>query len=203
MWLLNDTIATSYHKGIEKRSDPTTVELHTSPIRPDAVGFAATPALIECRARDLHGQDNPLRQECFGPTAVLATYETEEELLEILRGLEGSLTATVHLAKGEHVVPHQLLATLGEKAGRLIVNGYPTGVTVNWAMQHGGPWPATTSQHTSVGATAIRRFVRPIAFQGVPDPLLPPELRESNPHGLPRRVDGAFTQSGPDDSRTG
>jgi NADP-dependent aldehyde dehydrogenase len=190
MWLLNDSIATSYHQGIEKRSALTTVEVHSGPVRSDTAGFAVTPTLIECQASDLHGQDSPLLQECFGPTAVLATYETEDELLGILRRLEGSLTATVHLGKDEQAVPQQLLATLRERAGRLIVNGFPTGVTVNWAMQHGGPWPSTTSQHTSVGATAIRRFLRPVAFQNFPDPLLPPELRESNPHGVPRRVDG-------------
>jgi NADP-dependent aldehyde dehydrogenase len=71
------------------------------------------------------------------------------------------------------------------------VDGYPTGVGVTWAMHHGGPWPATTdSGHTSVGATSIRRFLRPVAWQGVPDALLPPELQDANPLGIPRRVDG-------------
>jgi NADP-dependent aldehyde dehydrogenase len=71
----------------------------------------------------------------------------------------------------------------------VIWNGYPTGVAVSWAMQHGGPWPATTSGHTSVGATAIRRFLRPISWQDAPQHVLPPELRDG-PVDIPRRVDG-------------
>lgn len=191
-WLLNNTIATSYHTGIDDRSELPDVTVHTTRQQPDTAGFAAAPALIECHARDLHAHNSPLLQECFGPTAVLAIYDTDNELLETLSHLEGNLTATVHLANGETALPQQLLTTLADKAGRVIINGYPTGVAVNWAMQHGGPWPASTSQHTSVGATAIRRFLRPVAFQDVPDPLLPPELQENNPYHLPRRVDETF-----------
>jgi len=90
-----------------------------------------------------------------------------------------------------------LLGILRKKAGRIIVNGWPTGVAVTWSQHHGGPWPATTSVlHTSVGATAIRRFLRPVVYQNVPDDLLPAELQEANPLGIPRRVDGAL-QAGP------
>ena len=81
---------------------------------------------------------------------------------------------------------------LAEVAGRVLFAGWPTGVAVSWAQQHGGPWPSTTSIHTSVGVTSLRRFLRPIAFQDAPDASLPPELREDNPLGIPRRVNGVL-----------
>ena len=79
------------------------------------------------------------------------------------------------------------------RSGRVIVNGYPTGVGVSWSMQHGGPWPSTTSSAgTSVGAAAIERWLRPVTFQSTPDELLPPALQESNTLAIPRRVDGVL-----------
>jgi len=105
--------------------------------------------------------------------------------------VEGSLTATVHTGDGESELPRRLTDVLGHKAGRVIFNGFPTGVAVAWAMNHGGPYPASTAEaHTSVGITAIRRFLRPVCFQDSPDALLPAELRDDNPGGIPQRVDG-------------
>src|SRR5699024_9633530 len=105
----------------------------------------------------------------------------------------GSLTATLHAAPGEEVSA-RLLADLSRVSGRVLYGGWPTGVAVSHAQHHGGPYPSTTSVHTSVGTTAIRRWLRPVAYQTTPDELLPPELRESNPLGLPRRVDGVLQQ---------
>jgi NADP-dependent aldehyde dehydrogenase len=97
----------------------------------------------------------------------------------------------------EAALTADLVTSFAARAGRVIVNGWPTGVAVSWAQHHGGPWPATTAPlHTSVGVTAIRRFQRPIAYQNVPDPLLPEALRDANPLGLPRRVNGVI-DSGP------
>jgi NADP-dependent aldehyde dehydrogenase len=111
--------------------------------------------------------------------------------MSALTRLEGSLTAAVHTGAGETELPRKLAETMGRRAGRIIFNGYPTGVAVTWAMHHGGPYPATANElHTSVGTTAIRRFLRPISYQDAPDALLPQELREQNPAGIPRRVDG-------------
>ena len=84
-----------------------------------------------------------------------------------------------------------MLEVLDETAGRVLFAGWPTGVAVSWAQHHGGPYPATTSLFTSVGATAIRRFLRPLAYQGAPESLLPPELRDA-PAGIPRRIDGVL-----------
>ena len=85
---------------------------------------------------------------------------------------------------------------LTDIAGRVLFAGWPTGVAVSWAQHHGGPWPSTTTIHTSVGVTAIRRFLRPIAFQDAPDAALPAELREENPLGIPRRVNGVLVLPG-------
>jgi NADP-dependent aldehyde dehydrogenase len=115
----------------------------------------------------------------------------------VAEALEGQLTATIH-GEPEELARHaELVKLLERRAGRLIFNGYPTGVEVSPAMQHGGPYPATTSSSTtSVGTAAISRFARPVAFQGFPDAALPPELRSDNPRGIWRLVDGEMTRAG-------
>ena len=108
-----------------------------------------------------------------------------KELVKVAKLLDGQLTATVHGEPSDEIVP-ELLEELAEKAGRVIWNGWPTGVSVTWAMQHGGPYPATTAPlHTSVGAAAVARFLRPVAYQGVPDHFLPPALRDAQPARSP------------------
>lgn len=135
-----------------------------------------------------------LLEECFGPVTVVARYRDEDQVTAVLSRLPGNLTATVHLsgaeAAGEGGRGARLLAALTPLAGRILVGGWPTGVAVAPAQHHGGPYPATTSTSTSVGATAVERWLRPVAYQDVPEALLPPELRDANPLGLPRRVDG-------------
>ncbi|MEV5845454.1 aldehyde dehydrogenase (NADP(+)) [Streptomyces sp. NPDC051985] len=133
-----------------------------------------------------------LLEECFGPSAVIVQYDTEDEVTRLLDRLEGSLTVTFHTAgEGPHGVD---LSTLVEQArgktGRVLFNSWPTGVAVAQAQQHGGPYPASTSAHTSVGPHAIERFLRPVVYQDAPAELLPAELREENPLRLVRTVDG-------------
>ncbi|WP_431677691.1 aldehyde dehydrogenase (NADP(+)) [Kitasatospora sp. KL5] len=133
----------------------------------------------------------PLLEECFGPVTVLVRYRDAAELESVLARLDGNLTATVQLAADERgPEAAALLQRLVPLAGRLVVDGWPTGVAVAPAMQHGGPYPATTSTSTSVGATAIERWLRPVSYQNTPQALLPPELHDANPLGLPRLVDG-------------
>ncbi|MGW6391807.1 aldehyde dehydrogenase (NADP(+)) [Streptomyces sp. NPDC055103] len=127
-----------------------------------------------------------LLEECFGPVTVVARYSSREEITAVLGRLPGNLTATLHIAE-EDGDAASLLAELTPLAGRVLVNGWPTGVAVAAAQHHGGPYPATTSTSTSVGATAIERWLRPVTYQSTPDHLLPPELRDGNPLGLPRR----------------
>ena len=131
-----------------------------------------------------------LLSECFGPSTLVVEYPDVEHALAAIRAVGGSLAATVHAEPEEEL--GDILAVLTEIAGRVLFAGWPTGVAVSWAQQHGGPWPSTTSIHTSVGVTALRRFLRPVAYQDAPESALPPELRDDNPLGIPRRVDGVL-----------
>jgi NADP-dependent aldehyde dehydrogenase len=121
----------------------------------------------------------------------VAEYRYDQELVEAAGAVPGSLAAAIQAEPGDEKLIRALLASLQSRAGRIIWNGWPTGVAVTWAMHHGGPWPATTASiHTSVGPTAIRRFLVPVTFQNVPAGLLPDALQDANPLGGPRRVDG-------------
>ena len=135
--------------------------------------------------------NDQLAHEVFGPFGLVVTYDTQEEAVAIAETLQGQLTATV-LAEPEDIGNHQqLIGWLSDKCGRLLLNGFPTGVEVCYAMQHGGPYPATTdSRFTSVGPDAIKRFVRPLSYQSWPDEFLPDELKDANPLGIWRTVNG-------------
>jgi len=136
-----------------------------------------------------------IETECFGAVALVVRYDGLDELLASLESLEPALTFTLHAEEEDPFGPALVHVGRG-KAGRVIVNGFPTGVGVSWSMHHGGPLPAATSSlHTSVGATSIRRWLRPVSYQAVPDEWLPPSLQEGNPLGIPRRVDGHLQPS--------
>ena len=138
-----------------------------------------------------------LHEEMFGPATVAVGCDSRAQMIAIASALEGNLTATVHGTAEELVAYADLIEVLRGKVGRIIFNGYPTGVEVSYAMHHGGPFPATTdAKYTSVGATAIYRFVRPVCYQDFPDAILPDELKNANPRGLWRVVDGKLTQEG-------
>jgi len=129
--------------------------------------------------------------EVFGPTTLLVRYRDGTSLLDALEAMEGSLTSTVHAEESDDI--SDIVEALAQRSGRLLFSGWPTGVAVSWAQHHGGPWPSTTSSsYTSVGATATRRFQRPIAYQDAPPRLLPAALHDDNPLGIPRRVDGVL-----------
>ena len=119
-------------------------------------------------------------------------YDTQEQALQVAHALEGQLTATVQ-GTDDDPDTAALVAVLADRAGRVLYNGWPTGVSVTYARQHGGPYPATTAPHfTSVGTASIDRFLRPVAYQDVPDAALPPALQDANPWHLPRTVDGEY-----------
>lgn len=154
---------------------------------PSPCGFLTVPAHLLAT----EGPHDTLLEECFGPVTVVARYASEDEITAVLSRLPGNLTATLQIAEeGADADAPGLLAALTPLVSRVLVNGWPTGVAVAPAQHHGGPYPATTSTSTSVGATAIERWLRPVSYQTTPEALLPPELREDNPLGLPRRVDG-------------
>jgi acyl-CoA reductase-like NAD-dependent aldehyde dehydrogenase len=159
-------------------------------------GFRHQPAAFEAPAAAV-ADGSPLLEEHFGPVVLLLRYGGRDELLAALGRIAGQLTGTIH---AQPETDAELLGLVSEtfaaRAGRLIYDGFPTGVAVTYGMHHGGPYPATTSPlHTSVGMTAIRRWLRPIAWQNAPASVLPPELRDENPLGIWRRVDGDPTQA--------
>ena len=136
------------------------------------------------------------RDEVFGPCGLLVAARDVKELCRLAASLDGQLTATIHVTDSDLPAAGDLLAILAETAGRVIVNGFPTGVEVCHAMQHGGPWPATSdSRFTSVGTAALERFVRPVCYQDVPNSLLPPALQDANPLEIERLVDGVSTRA--------
>ncbi len=181
---LNGGIAQHYRSGVERLAGLTEL---AEGAEPAGDGFLVRPMLFGTGAADL---DESVTQECFGPVTILASYVDESDLVAALDKLPGSLTATVHLTDSDDI--DAVLDVLRPKAGRLLFNGFPTGVAVAWAQHHGGPWPATNTLHTSVGITSIRRFLRPVAWQDAPERLLPAELRDDpGEAAVPRRVDGA------------
>jgi NADP-dependent aldehyde dehydrogenase len=140
---------------------------------------------LDSFADDIEG----LSEECFGPTGLVVTYSEPKDLPAALDALPGSLTASIHAAPADYEQAREVADVLQRRVGRLVFNGWPTGVAVCWAMHHGGPWPATTaSAYTSVGARAIDRWLVPIAFQGWPDELLPQPLQAGNPLQIVRRT---------------
>ncbi|MFI8526253.1 aldehyde dehydrogenase family protein [Promicromonospora sukumoe] len=147
---------------------------------------STTPALLEVDAGALTAD---LVEECFGPLAVVVRYADETEAVGVVGHVEGSLTASILTAGATDLDLPDARAALAARAGRVLYDGYPTGVAVAWAQHHGGPWPSTNTLHTSVGATAIRRFLRPLAWQQAPEHALPPELRDGAPV-VPVRIDG-------------
>jgi NADP-dependent aldehyde dehydrogenase len=144
----------------------------------------ATPTIVSVPLATLFACRDSLLDEAFGPLSIVVEYEDEHTLAAAAAELfEGNLTGSVHIAPGEYnPALRKLVAVLSAQAGRVIINGWPTGVAVTPAMQHGGPWPATTSDSsTSVGTAAIGRFLRGVAYQDIPVALLPEPLRDDNP----------------------
>ncbi|WP_079144395.1 aldehyde dehydrogenase (NADP(+)) [Streptomyces agglomeratus] len=191
--MLDRRMRDAFVEGVRERAGLPDTE---APVTPGAggehtvsAGFLTVPA----RLLATEGAHDLLLEECFGPVTVVARYEDPAEIGAVLSRLPGNLTATLQLSTdelaGDGATGADLLAELTPLAGRVLVNGWPTGVAVAPAQHHGGPYPATTSTSTSVGATAVERWLRPVTYQSTPEALLPAELRDDNPQGLPRRVD--------------
>lgn len=164
-------------------------------------GYLCAPVAYEVEAEQATRRPE-LLEERFGPFVLFVRYPDADSRIAVLDALGGQLTATLHAQPEELESLRPLVARLETKAGRVIFDGFPTGVAVTHAMHHGGPYPATgASLHTSVGTTAIRRFLRPVAWQNAPGSLLPEALRDENPLGIWRLVDGRLTQASLDGPR--
>lgn len=193
--LLTGGIRSSYNAGLIARKAKKSVKLlaENQPSASD-VEQCVGAALFETDVQSLL-KDPDLSEEIFGPATLLVRHSNRDELLEAARTLEGHLTATIHGTEQDLLDFSDLIAILESKVGRLVLNGFPTGVEVSHAMVHGGPYPATSDgRSTSVGSQAIFRFSRPVCYQGFPDAALPDELKDANPLGVWRMVDGEMTR---------
>ncbi|MDF1609066.1 aldehyde dehydrogenase (NADP(+)) [Hoeflea sp. YIM 152468] len=177
--MLTHGIAQAYHARVDQIK--TTKGVHEV-MSSNSEAQNAAPNLFVVSGTDFLA--NPaLSEEVFGPTGILVTASNPDEMLEIARNLEGQLAITLHLDNADTELARRLMPILERKAGRVLANNFPTGVEVSDAMVHGGPYPASTNfGATSVGTMAIRRFLRPVCFQGVPEALLPDDLRGSVHH---------------------
>jgi acyl-CoA reductase-like NAD-dependent aldehyde dehydrogenase len=163
-------------------------------IVPGSDGETPEPTVLAVTAEQALRAPDILRREMFGPATLLVRYKDPGMLPDLAELMEGQLTATIHGEDQDDTTG--LLEVLTRKSGRVLFNAWPTGVTVSYAQHHGGPYPATTAASwTSVGTASIGRFLRPVAYQSLPESALPPALQEANPWRITRRVDGQFRRA--------
>jgi 2,5-dioxopentanoate dehydrogenase len=178
--MLNDGISKRFEESLEKVQSYVQVKGNAYLLATDAKSYR---------------ENRTLHEEIFGPATLLVRCDSADELIDFASELEGQLTATIHAEPDESMLSGRLLNTLQEKAGRVVWNGFPTGVEVAPSMHHGGPYPATTdARFTSVGTAAIQRFARPVCYQGLPQELLPAELRNINTRKIWRTVNGTLSK---------
>jgi NADP-dependent aldehyde dehydrogenase len=193
--MLHAGISDSYHKALARISEMSGVTLLArSNEKSDSVKTPGESVLVWTDAKNFRAHPE-LAEEVFGPLSILISAQTISELEEIARNMDGQLTATVHGTSNDFQQAGKLLRLLERKAGRLIINGFPTGVEVCPSMNHGGPYPATTDvRFTSVGTAALYRFVRPICYQDFPAAQLPDALKDGNTSGIWRLVNGTLNK---------
>ena len=193
--MLHPGICNAFHHGLETMERvPGVVALAISDTPPDASQNHGEPVVFATDTENFLRQP-ALHDEVFGPCTLLVDAPGYSDLVRIARRLEGQLTATIHGTAEDLANAGELISVLQRKAGRIVVNGFPTGDEVSPAMHHGGPYPATTDERfTSVGTAAILRFVRPVCFQNLPAAALPPELQDANPRGIMRLLNGQLTR---------
>ena len=193
--LLNSGIAGKYATALKERSDESMPQLVAMSTAPEGGSACTQPVALFTSTAAAYLKDLSLAEEVFGPTTLLMTYSGREEMMAAAEALEGHLTATIHGTEQDLTEHAELVTLLESKVGRLLFNGFPTGVEVCDAMVHGGPFPATSDgRSTSVGTQAIFRFVRPFCYQGFPEGALPEELQNANPLGILRMVNGVMTR---------
>jgi NADP-dependent aldehyde dehydrogenase len=189
--MLNQNIADSYRKGVDSLAGNAAVSTLARQEHGEGQGAAA---LFRVGASEFL-QRHELHEEVFGPASVVVVCKDAAELRAVIEVLEGQLTATLQIDPEDYAQARTLLPLLERKVGRILANGFPTGVEVSSAMVHGGPFPATADgRSTSVGTGAIQRFLRPVCYQNLPAELLPEPLGDANPRGIWRRRNGALTK---------
>lgn len=194
--MLTDGIARAFDDGVGRREGITGVTVAARG-RTGSGPNAPAPVLFTT-ALETFLADPSLQDEIFGSAALVVRYPDAAQLIAVMERLHGQLTAAIFAGPADFADVSRILPVLERRVGRIIYNEWPTGVQVNHAMVHGGPFPATSdSRTTSVGTLAIRRFQRPVSYQNLPDELLPPALQEANPLGLLRRIDGVVLGMSP------
>jgi NADP-dependent aldehyde dehydrogenase len=192
--MLSSTISAAYRSGIERLQEGSLVNAIVAQPRENNECSAGA-VLLQTDMKSFL-DNRSLASEVFGPSTLLISYSNSGELVEAARQLEGQLTATIHGTNEDLQESRELVNTLEDKVGRLIFNGFPTGVEVGHAIVHGGPFPATSDgRSTSVGTRAIARFTRPVCYQDWPEATLPDELHDDNPLQIWRFVDGDLTKA--------
>ncbi|WP_461188793.1 aldehyde dehydrogenase (NADP(+)) [Arthrobacter sp. Z4-13] len=187
--MLTEGIATSWNTGTEALGKAEGVEL-LGQGTPGETRNAPGPAIFGTGVTQFVN-NHVLHEEIFGAASLVIRYSSMEDLLQAAARIEGQLTASLQLTEADYPTAAPLIPVLEQKVGRIIVNGWPTGVEVGHAMVHGGPFPATSdTRTTSVGTLAINRFLRPVAYQNIPQELLPASLQDTNPWHLNRRING-------------
>ncbi|EHB45278.1 Aldehyde dehydrogenase (NADP(+)) [Mycolicibacterium rhodesiae JS60] len=193
--MLSPGIAEAFDEGAHRLSATGGVRKVAEGVDDPAIACSGLPQLYVTTGAGFVGNEG-LQNEVFGAASVIVRVTDVSEMVAIAERLEGQLTATVHLSRADHAAAAPLLDELELIAGRVVVNGWPTGVEVGHAVVHGGPFPATSAPSTtSVGSLAIERFLRPVSYQNVPDDLLANEIRDGNPLGIWRRIDGEMTRN--------
>jgi 2,5-dioxopentanoate dehydrogenase len=191
--LLTAGISRDYARASSHRATQATLAAH-APASDTAPACPANAQIFTTTLEEFLLQPE-LSEEIFGPDTLLVHCQSPADYLHAAEALDGHLTATLLGSEADLAAHSELIALLEQKAGRLIFNGFPTGVEVSHAMVHGGPYPATSdSRFTSVGTRSIYRFARPVCFQNFPDALIPPELQAANPLGILRQIDGVPTR---------
>jgi NADP-dependent aldehyde dehydrogenase len=192
--MLNPGVAKGYAERFGSAAEVKSVAVHKAKRAAETQHTEGQPGLIVTDAATWL-QNETLHEEIFGPATVVVGCDSAGEVLACAQKLAGTLTATIHGNADELAAHAELIDLLSRKAGRVLFNGFPTGVEVGYAMNHGGPYPATTDEKfTSVGSAAILRFARPVCYQNFPESLLPAELRNANPRGILRNIDGLVTR---------
>lgn len=193
--MLTQGIAASWQEGVTTLAGEAGVELLAAGTEGSTLN-APAPSIFSTDAETFLAND-ALQAEIFGAASLVIRYSSAGELADAVESMEGQLTASLHLAEADYPAARELLPVLERRVGRILVNGWPTGVEVGHAMVHGGPFPATSDgRSTSVGTLAVDRFLRPVAYQNIPDALLPIPLQQDNPWKLNRLVDGTMEYAG-------
>lgn len=203
--MLHPGIKSNFDRAVKERAKVTGVrtavgaglprdQMESGHKAPPAGKCSAAPVWFETDAETFCGTAS-LKEEIFGPSAIIVWCQHRNEVLLVAKSLEGGLTAAVHAAASETAEQAALVAVLADKVGRVILNGFPTGLEVSTAIVHGGPYPATSDgRSTAVGTRAITRWARLVCYQNFADELLPPELQNANPLKLRRLVNGELTE---------